>query len=191
MKRIRKLFSLAVILGVTLLLVSGCISNAEREQLLQEEETNIPVVTELKCIESYGLVSAKLEYHTTEHGSLSGHYLFCFGGMSGSYEKITTPIYKFWYQRSDGGILEGTIDMSKYPYPKTVSIVVYENDSIKPKFEIWRNDLATQYGDGERKSIYFRYAKKTAYPKTEFRFTIPKGTFVNTYDFQGITEKKQ
>lgn len=191
MKRIRKSFNLAIILVVALLLVSGCISNAEKKQLQKEEESSIPVITELKCIESYGLVAAKLECHTTERGSLSGHYLLCFGGMSGNYDKITKPIYKFWYQRSDGGILEGTIDMKQYPYPKTVQIVVYEDDSIKPKFEIWRNDLATEYGDGQINSKYFRFAKKTCYPKTEFRFTIPTGTFVNTYDFQGLTEIKQ
>lgn len=200
MKRIRKLFSLASILIIALLLVSGCMSDEEKARQNKQLELlpfpnaktlenftsyqKLQLASKLRCHESYELIATKVQYTSETHSKLSGGFLLCFGLVSSESSTFTKPIYQYWYKRPDGGILPGTIDFSSYELPQNVSIVVYENDTIAPKVEIWRNSLSAIKGDG--KDYWWRDSKDTLYyPKTEFRFTIPPGTFVNTYDFQG------
>lgn len=123
--------------------------------------------------ETYELVSVDVVNQTDLSGSFSGAYLLGIGGSHGHLETTHKKIYEYWYKREDGGIIPATIDMSSYK-DGTVEIVVYEDDTISPKIEIWRNSGASSNGDGYNRLSY-----------TEFRFFIPSGSFVNTYDFQG------
>ena len=166
-KRIRNLFILVLFAVVALLILSGCRPPEDCD--------------ELKLVCRYELVAAKVNFQTQISEDISGAYLLGFGGMSGNIETTTTKVYNYWYKRKDGGIIPATIDMSSYSYPKTVQIVIYEDDSTIPKVEIWRNYWAQEEGDGDWES----------HTRTEFRFTIPSGSFVNTYDFQGIAENSQ
>lgn len=163
MKRIYNLFIILALFA--LLILSGCGS-----------ENN-----ELQLVCNYELVAANVNSQTQISGDISGSYLLCFGEMSGNIETMTTKVYNYWYKREDGGIIPSTIDMSSYTHPENVTIVIYEDDSAIPKVEIWRNRWAKNNGDGD----WDKYAR------TEFRFTIPSGSFVNTYDLQGLTENSQ
>ena len=187
MKRIRKLFSLASVLIIALLLVSGCMSNKEKEMARQaqliELQEEIRFASELRCQESYELVAARVQYNSEKHSNLSGGFLLCFGLVSSDSSTLTKPIYQYWYKRSDGGILAGSIDFTSYERPKNVKLVVYEDDTVTPKVEIWRNLLSTVNGDGSDR--VWTPEQTTYRSNTEYRFWIPTGTFVNTYDFQG------
>lgn len=157
MKRIRILFILVV-----MFVMSGCNNNN-----MSKEEKN-----ELQLVCSYELVAAKVENQTQISGELSGNYLFCLGSISGNLETTTKPVYKYWYKREDGGILSGIIDMSSYVYGEKVEVVIYEDDTITPKVEIWKNYYAREKVGGFSDIVI------------EIRFTIPSGSFVNTYDLQ-------
>lgn len=170
MKRIHKLI-IALLFIVASLILSGC---------SEHQDSNSYNPNQLHLDRSYELVAANVESHTQVSGDISGKYLMCFGSMSGNIETTTTKVYNYWYKRSDGGIISKAIDMSSYNYPENVTVVIYEDDSTTPKVEIWRNLRAQNYGDGE----YYL-------GKTEFRFTIPSGSFVNTYDLQGLTGSSQ
>ncbi len=123
--------------------------------------------------ETYELVSVNTVNQTDFSGSFSGAYLFGLGGSSGSIETTHNKIYEYWYKRPDGGIIPASIDMSTFE-ENSVYVVVYEDNTVSPKIEIWRNKMAQDYGDGMNGNCY-----------TEFRFFIPYGSFVNTYDFNG------
>lgn len=159
MKRIQVFFMVMVVL-VTCCVLSGCTSNNSEKNELS-----------LEC--SYELVAAKTNIQTQTSESISGIYVLGFGGISKKADIKTTKVYDFWYKRDDGGIIPDTIDLESYNYPENVKIVIYESDFINPKFEIWRNKDAKKYRDGKFPDC-----------KTEIRFTIPRGSFVNTYDFQ-------
>lgn len=103
---------------------------------------------------SYNLVAAKFETTTELKGSFSG--MFLIGG--GSIETGREDYYIYWYQREDGGIIKENLTKDDRK-----EIIIYEDNSISPKVEIWKNDW-----NG----------------KEEYRFTIPEGTFINTYDVQ-------
>ena len=177
MKRIHKLLIVALFIIATSLILSGCSGN----------HTHSTRISELHLAGSYELIAAKVNSATNISGNLSGSYLLGFGGMSGNIETSITDVYRYWYKREDGGIIPDTIDMSSYENPETVTIVIYENDSATPKVEIWRNDNAQKLGDGE----YGKIVGSNLTTLTEFRFTIPTGSFVNTYDLQGLTENSQ
>ena len=170
MKRIRNLLTL-IIMITSLVMLSGCYSNPQAKPKVMRDGF-------ILC-ESYGLVSVNPEIQNYEKANFSGSFLICFGGISGEYEKRSIKVYQYWYQRSDGGILEGTIDKTKYLNPESIRIVVYENDNVSPKLEIWKNPR----GEG---SVFSKGI-------TEYRFTIPKGTFRNYYNFQNVNDvpKKQ
>lgn len=174
MKRIHNLLILALFTIATALILSGCGSGNQVDR------------SELQLVCSYELVAAKVNFQTQVHGDISGAYLLGFGGMYGNIETTATKVYDYWYKREDGGIIPDTIDMSLYDYPETVTIVIYEDDSTTPKVEIWRNYYAQRYGDGED-----GYSEIDPPTVTEFRFTIPSGSFVNTYDLQGLAEDSQ
>ena len=123
--------------------------------------------------ESYDLVSVNTVNQTDFSGSFSGAYLLGLGGSSGSIETTHKKIYEYWYKREDGGIIPASIDMSTF-VENSVYVVVYEDNTVSPKIEIWRNKMAQNSGDGINGNCY-----------TEFRFFIPLGSFVNTYDFDG------
>ena len=74
-------------------------------------------------------------------------------------------------RREDGGIISGVIDYSEFTDPEEIVVIVYEDDEISPKVEIWENG----YNPFNRNH------------RVEYRFTVPTGTFVNNYDFQGIS----
>ena len=176
MKRIRNLFILALLVVVATCILTGCYDSEDYEP----ENYN-----KLRLICSYELVAATIDSKTQVSGSIYGVYLLGFGGTSGKIETTATKVYDYWYKREDGGIIPDTINMASYRYPESVKIVIYEDDSTTPKVEIWRNSGAIEHGDGEREWDYL-------YPtRTEIRFTIPSGSFVNTYDFQGIAENSQ
>ncbi len=119
-----------------------------------------------QCTASYDLVAAKVQTNTI--GKFSGKFLVCYGYMSGSIENNNT-VYKYWYKRSDGGIITDTIEQTSLR-----KIVVYEDDDIAPKIEIWE-DLSRKWYE---------------WSDTEYRFTIPSGTFVNVFDFQSVEPEK-
>ena len=166
MKRIQVFFMVMVVLITCIL--SGCTSN--------DIDWN-----ELKLECSYELVAVKANVQTQVSGEFSSIYVLGIGGGSGTADVKTTKVYDFWYKRDDGGIIPDTIDLESYTCPENVKIVIYESDSVKPKFEIWRNEYAREYGDGSGWSSDCR---------TEIRFTIPTGAFVNTYDFQNNTDSQ-
>ena len=171
MKRIRNL-----LIFVLVVVVCGVAIHAVHEYDIKKDEEN----RKLQLISSYELISAQVDYKTQISGSISGAYLLAFGGISGDIESKEKKVYDYWYKREDGGMLPATIDMNSYHHPESVKVVIYENDTASPKVEIWRNNYAVKEGDGE---LYCT--------KTEFRFTIPSGSFINTYDFQGITDNSQ
>lgn len=172
MKRIRNL-----LIFVLIVVVCGVAIHAWHEADIKKEEEN----KKLQLINSYELISAQIDYQTKISGSISGAYLLAFGGISGNIESKEKKVYDYWYKREDGGIMYATIDMNSYRrFPENVKVVIYENDTASPKVEIWRNNYAVKYGDGGGINT-----------ETEFRFTIPSGSFINTYDFQGITDNSQ
>ncbi len=164
MKRIQVFFMVMVVLLTCIL--SGCISNDSDSNELR-----------LEC--SYELVAVKANVQTQVSGDFSGIYVLGIGGVSGTADVKTTKVYDFWYKRDDGGIIPDTIDLESYTYPENVRIVIYESDTINPKVEIWRNNDARGFGDGSFSNC-----------RTEIRFTIPKGSFVNTYDFKNNTDSQ-
>lgn len=169
MKRIHKLI-IALLFIVASLILSGC---------SEHQDSNSHDSNQLHLDRSYELVATNVESHTKVSGNISGTYLLSFGSMSGNIKTTTAKVYTYWYKRSDGGIISKTIDMSSYTIPENVTVVIYEDDSATPKVEIWRNLRAQHFGDGEYLC------------KTEFRFTIPSGSFVNSYDLQGLTGNSQ
>lgn len=126
---------------------------------------------EFQMIESYELVSANVQTNLQTNGELTGVYLFGTGITSGNVSTEYSPIYQYWYKREDGGIISGVIDYSEFTYPEEIVVIVYEDDEISPKVEIWENG----YNPFNRNH------------RVEYRFTVPTGTFVNNYDFQGIS----
>lgn len=175
MKRIRNLFILALLVVVATCILTGC----HDSEYYEPENYN-----KLRLICSYELVAATVDSQTQVSGSISGVYLLGFGGTSGKIETTATKVYNYWYKREDGGIIPETINMASYIHPETVKIVIYEDDSVTPKVEIWRNTGAIERGDGASYNEKFLTL-------TEFRFTIPSGSFVNTYDLQELTENAQ
>lgn len=177
----RKNFAINLIGGVAMLLflctITGC---SVRQKIAEDISMKQKEIQELKLNQSYELVSAKVNSQKQIIGNISGAYILMLGGISGNIEETENKTYDYWCKRSDGGIIAKSINMESYNYPNNVRIVIYENNSIKPKVEIWRNNSAKKWGDG-------------VYPqsRTEFRFTIPEGAFINMYDFQGITEESQ
>ena len=169
MKRIRNLFTL-IIMIISLVMISGCSS---KTQTKQEVDYNA-----LRLVESYKLVSVNPEIKTYEHGHISGSFLIAYGSANGGYTKDSYKVYNYWYQRADGGIVEGILDTRKHRFHyfhlihqnfvviDKCKIVVYENDNITPQVEIWKN--------------------QEKHPMIEYRFTIPKGTFRNYYNFQNV-----
>lgn len=121
--------------------------------------------TEIKLDETYYLVAANVNNKTQTKEKLSGSFLLGIGEISGENKTEEKEIYKYWYKRSDGGILCKEIN-SRDP---NITVVVYENDSIAPNVEVWRNESRFE-------------------EKIEYRFTIPSGSYVNMYDLQ-VAEK--
>ena len=177
MKRIHNLFILALLAVVASFIFTGCGSE-------NSEDKTDP--NGLQLISSYELLTVKIESQPKINEDISGAYLLGFGGMYGNPETTATKVYEYCYKREDGGVIPATIDMSSYDCPETVTVVIYEDDSTTPKVEIWRNYDAQVCGDGDGGDAF--YIPK---PLTEFRFTIPSGSFVNTYDLQGLTENAQ
>lgn len=126
---------------------------------------------EFQMIASYELVSANVQTNLQTNGELTGVYLFGTGITSGNVSTEYSPIYQYWYKREDGGIISGVIDYSEFTDPEEIVVIVYEDDEISPKVEIWENG----YNPFNRNH------------RVEYRFTVPTGTFVNNYDFQGIS----
>jgi len=165
MKRIQNLLIAILLIATLTITFSGCSSEIYEE------------FNELKFVSTYELVSMKAESQAQVSGELSGTYVICFGKISGKVETTNTFVYKYCYKREDGGSVPTIIDISSYEYPETVKVVIYEDNITTPKVEIWRNGYAQDYGDG-----------KYDCTQTEFRFTVPSGSMVNTYDLQGLTE---
>ncbi len=160
MKRLISYLMIAVLV-VTL---SGC-GGSNREDM-----------DELKHVATYDLISMDISTETRLEGNFSGAYLLLAGGMSGEITTRNATVYRFQYMREDGGIVPEIIDTSAYNFPKSVKVVYYINDDVTPKYEIWRNGWAKQWGDGDNGAAY-----------TEFRFTVPTGSVVTTIDL-GIKE---
>lgn len=173
MKRIRNLLIATVLIATLLTIFSGCCSG-----------NHVDAVDDLQMVSTYELVSIKAESQTQVSGELSGAYVICFGNMSGELETINTFVYQYCYKREDGGIVPVIMDMSSYEHPETVKVVIYEDDAATPKVEIWRNSNAQNFGDGE----YPIRRSSNMTTLTEFRFTVPSGSMVNSYDLQGLTE---
>lgn len=161
MKRIQNLLIVILIIATLSITFAGCCEDTE----------------ELQHVATYELVSMKAESQVQVSGELSGAYVICFGKISGNLETTNTLVYKYCYKREDGGMIPTIIDMSSYDYPETVKVVIYEDNITTPKVEIWRDYHAQCHGDG-----------KHDFNQTEFRFTVPSGSMVNTYDLQGLTE---
>ena len=139
----------------------------ERKVIEQERKT-----LRLDC--KYDLVSLGVEKQLVLNGKISSAYLLCIGGTSGNIKTSSEKIYEYWYKREDGGMIGNSINMNLYDYPQNVTIVIYENDTVKPKVEFWRNYDAREEGDGE-----------TYLAKTEIRFTVPTGSVVDA-SFQRV-----
>ena len=163
MKRFLKFTSLVVVACICVLTLTGCGIVDVITDLFTDDEYE----SDWQCIGSYKLIAAKVETQTNVNAEFSGKFLICFGGMSGNVTTSENTVYKYWYQRSDGGILAGVIDMAS---EDVEWVVVYEDDEATPKVEIWQD-----FGRPDYKIKHI-----------EYRFTIPSGTFVNTFDFQGI-----
>ena len=94
---------------------------------------------EFQMIKSYELVSANVQTNLQTNGELTGVYLFGTGITSGNVSTEYSPIYQYWYKREDGGIISGVIDYSEFTYTEEIVVIVYEDDEISPKVEIWEN----------------------------------------------------
>ncbi len=129
---------------------------------------------ELHLVTSHKLVTVQVERQKEINAEL---YLL----GSGNVKTTESTIYRYCYQREDGGIVPVSVNLSDYK-PNTVFIVVYEDDTVEPKVEYWTN-----YKDKfDSLSGSFQIQDEIKYV-TEIRFTIPKGSFVNVYDFQELT----
>lgn len=129
-----------------------------------------------ECGGSYELVAANMQFQSGIEGNFSGNFLYCHGNVN----IMTKPIYQFWYKREDGGIVPKTIDLSD-TYYKYTQIIVYEDDTVTPKVEYWRYPCCNK---GHSELIL--KGKWQCY--NEIRFTVPSGTFVNTYELQDLYE---
>lgn len=171
MKRIHILCILFILALLVLMIIPGC----DNESKVDDDE--------LQLVGSYELVAANVNSKMQTRGEIVGAFLLGFGDV----ETKTIKVYNFWYKREDGGVVPATIDLSAYNYAGKVSIVVYEDDSAIPKVEIWKNGYAQIVDasplESTLKKMFVRDKRIT-----EVRFTIPSGTFVNTYDLQGLTE---
>ena len=117
---------------------------------------------------------------TNEESAKASGFLFLY---SYSYEKETADGYRYMYKRADGGIIPGKIDYTKFEYPENVTVVIYEDDSSKPKVEIWRD---FELGEG-----WAARDGADTNRRTEYRFTIPTGSIVNYYNPQGIDQNQK
>ena len=133
----------------------------------------------LELSESYELISMEYTVTNEESAKASG-FLFLY---SYSYEKETADGYRYMYKRADGGIIPGKIDYTKFEYPENVTVVIYEDDSSKPKVEIWRD---FELGEG-----WAARDGADTNRRTEYRFTIPTGSIVNYYNPQGIDQNQK
>lgn len=148
---------------VVVMFISSCDDTSSEADTIDMDE--------FQMIESYELVSANVQTNLQTNGELTGVYLFGTGITSGNVSTEYSPVYQYWYKREDGGIMSGVINYSELTDPDEVIVVVYEDDNISPKVEIYENG----YNPFNRNH------------KVEYRFTVPTGTFVNNFDFQGIS----
>ena len=154
-------------------IVFGCILVLSVITMIAYVVETIPQ-SELHLVTSHKLVTVQVERQKNISANL---YLL----GSGSVKTAESTIYQYCYQREDGGIVPVSVNLSDYD-PNTVFIVVYEDDTVEPKVEYWTNYKDRFDSRGES----FQIQDGIDYI-TEVRFTIPKGSFVNVYDFQELT----
>ena len=159
MENSRRLKQMVIYSLLFILIMISCYSCSAKG--MEKHDENM----ELKLVETYSLVSTNVLTNFQTNGTISGVYLFGSGTTSGNTGSKYLPIYQYWYKRGDGGIVSGIIDYSEFSFPEKVTVVIFEDDKTPPKLEVWKN--------------------KEYDPKIEYRFTVPTGTVVNSFDLQG------
>jgi len=163
MKLFCRLFVVALLTVV--FLAQSALASPETEEINGYDQ----FFSSAECIATYKLISVDVNFQPGIEGDFSGGFLFCHGNIN----TVTKPIYQFWYKREDGGIVPATVDLSNNRYGCT-QIIVYEDDTIAPKVEYWH--------------YINRFGKYSWGNYNEIRFTVPSGTFVNTYELQNLYE---
>lgn len=146
-------FTLAVLLMLSEIIVTSKLRNAYTKEVVEK---------------SYELVSFNSD--ESEYSELKGSMFLLSGSIYG--KSGTIEEYRYWYRRSDGGILPGRITSEE------VTIVVYETDEVSPRYEIYtgRKELPDEFPNREVYE-FFNFCSVEE-DVIEYRFYVPVGTFV-------------
>lgn len=125
---------------------------------------------------SYDLVS--FDTRTSVEGNVDGSMFLLCGSVSG--EITSVKKYEYWYKRSDGGILPGSITADE------ATIVVYETNEVKPQYVIYEGTKRVS-DDIPLGRGFFKFFGLESYTKdgvNEYRFYVPEGTFVKSGSYE-------
>lgn len=126
-----------------------------------------------QCVESYELISVQVDRVVGTSFNASGKYLMCYGSFNASSHTYVDSEYIYWYKREDGGHLERVVE----PDPENTRIVIYEDDTVTPKVEVYMDMANTVDG-------YWDYMMRWETHMVEYRFTIPSGSLSSTFTIQ-------
>ena len=158
--KIARFIILLIVVGVTLGVVIRNFRN-----LLPDRAVYVDSITE-----TYELVS--FNSYDQEFSEFKGSMFLLSGSVSG--KAGTFQEYRYWYKRSDGGMIPGNITNEE------VNIVVYETNEISPRFEIYEGKKVLPEDFKNRALYEFFDLDCIEGGVTEYRFYVPVGTFVNT-----------
>lgn len=158
--KIARFYILIIVVGVAL---AGVIRN-----LLPDRAVYVDSITE-----TYELVS--FNSYDQEFSEFKGSMFLLSGSVSG--KAGTFQEYRYWYKRSDGGMIPGNITN------EGVNIVVYETNEISPRFEIYEGKKVLPEDFKNRALYAFFDLDWIEEGVTEYRFYVPVGTFVNAANY--------
>lgn len=158
--KIARFFILIIVVGVALTVVI--------RNLLPDRAVYVDSITE-----TYELVS--FNSYDQEFSEFKGSMFLLSGSVSG--KAGTFQEYRYWYKRSDGGMIPGNITNEE------VNIVVYETNEISPRFEIYEGKKVLPEDFKNRALYEFLDLDWIEEGVTEYRFYVPVGTFVNAANY--------